>query len=142
MSPDLKQIAHDSIAAAESGAQTFPQIVGRLIAAGFEGYQVDLRAGTATYYLPSGEAVAVRAGSPPSADAPRFDADAVISAIREAQQDAPGYTYAGFCEKVARAGCVGYLVSFPGRRVVYLGRTGETHTEHFPSRGADTVTPT
>lgn len=133
MSPHLQQIARESIAAAESGAQNFPQIVGRLIAAGFEGYQVDLRAGTATYYLPSGEAITVPAGSPPLSDAPRFDQGAVVSAIREAQQDAPGYTYAGFCAKVAQAGCVGYLVSFPGRRVVYLGRTGETHTEHFPS---------
>jgi hypothetical protein len=26
----------------------------------------------------------------------------------------------------------GYLVSFPGRRVLYFGRTGETHAEHLP----------
>lgn len=38
----------------------------------------------------------------------------------------------GFCRKVAAAGCAGYVVSFPGRRAVYMGRTGETHVETFP----------
>lgn len=31
------------------------------------------------------------------------------------------------------AGCAGYLVSLPGRRVVYYGRTGETHVELIPA---------
>jgi uncharacterized protein YbcV (DUF1398 family) len=44
----------------------------------------------------------------------------------------PGYTYKGFCAKVAGAGCAGYMVSLLGRRVLYYGRTGETHTEYFP----------
>lgn len=134
MNAHLQQIASDCIAAAVSGEKTFPQIVAALQEAGFEGYWVDLRAGTSTYYLPSGEAVSVRAETPQAADAPRFDRDAVVQAIREAQQGAPGYTYTGFCDTVARAGCVGYLVSIPGRRVLYIGRTGETHTEHFPGR--------
>ena len=30
------------------------------------------------------------------------------------------------------AGCAGYLVSFPGRRVLYWGRTAHTHVEMFP----------
>ena len=54
------------------------------------------------------------------------------AAIREAQQLIPGYTYKGFCSKVAAAGCAGYIVSFSGRRALYLGRTGETHVEYFP----------
>jgi len=44
----------------------------------------------------------------------------------------PGYTYAGFSAKVMAAGCAGYIVSFSGRRAVYLGRTAEIHVEHFP----------
>jgi len=44
----------------------------------------------------------------------------------------PGYTYKGFRAKVAGAGCAGYLASFLGKRVLYYGRTGETHTEYFP----------
>ena len=42
------------------------------------------------------------------------------------------YSYRGFCEKAKEAGCAGYLVSFLGRRVVYFGRTAETHVEHSP----------
>ena len=30
------------------------------------------------------------------------------------------------------AGCAGYIVSFLGRRVLYIGRTAETHVELFP----------
>lgn len=60
----------------------------------------------------------------------------VKSAIREAQALVPGDTYIGFCDNVMRAGCAGYLVSFPGRCVLYFGRTGETHTEYFPGTQA------
>jgi hypothetical protein len=56
----------------------------------------------------------------------------VREAIHEAQTLAPGYTDKGFCAKVAEAGRAGYIVSFPGRRVLYYGRTAETHTGHFP----------
>ena len=41
-------------------------------------------------------------------------------------------SYAAFSEKAKTAGCAGYLVSVLGRRVVYYGRTAETHVEHFP----------
>ncbi len=44
----------------------------------------------------------------------------------------PGYTYKGFCRKVAAAGCAGYIVSFSGRRALDIGRTAETHVELFP----------
>ena len=56
------------------------------------------------------------------------------AAIREAQQQVPGYTYKGFCEKAVLAGCAGYVVSFSGRRALYVGRTAETHVEHFPNQ--------
>jgi uncharacterized protein YbcV (DUF1398 family) len=56
----------------------------------------------------------------------------VRESIREAQALVPGYTYKGFCAKVAGAGCAGYVVSLLGRRVMYYGRTCETHIEHFP----------
>ena len=34
----------------------FPEVVGALMGAGFEGYSVDYQRGIALYYLPSGEA--------------------------------------------------------------------------------------
>jgi hypothetical protein len=32
------------------------------------------------------------------------------------------------------AGCAGHLISFPGRRALYFGRTGETRVEHVRRR--------
>ena len=64
--------------------------------------------------------------------AERFDAAAIVAALREAQALVQGYTYKGFCAKVVEAGCAGYLVSLLGKRALYYGRTGETHTEYFP----------
>ena len=52
--------------------------------------------------------------------------------VRWAQANPADYSYVAFCEKVKAAGCAGYLVSFLGRRVVYFGRTAETHVEYFP----------
>lgn len=125
-------VALDCLAAAESGRMNFPEIVRTLIAADFEGYAIDFRRGAATYYGGDGTALDVPAHRPDVPIAPAFDASALRAAIREAQTSAPGYTYAGFRRKAAAAGCAGYLVSFPGRRVVYVGRTAETHVEHFP----------
>ena len=133
MSKDWKEIAQTCLEGAETGAMTFPQIVGTLINAGFDGYAVDLRGAGTTYYLKTGESVTLKMPLTSTPVAERFDAATVREAIREAQALVPGYTYKGFCAKVAAAGCAGYLVSFPGRRVVYFGRTGEIHVEHFPT---------
>ena len=132
MTTTQQAIAHACLDGAETGRMTFPQIVGTLIEAGFDGYAVDLRQATATYYLSDGEAIALPARKSPVTVAATFDAAIVREAIGEAQALIPGYTYAGFCDKVAGAGCAGYLVSFPGKRVLYYGRDGETHTEYFP----------
>jgi uncharacterized protein YbcV (DUF1398 family) len=119
---------------AERGAMTFPQIVEALIEVGFEGYAVDYRRATATYYLPDGGNIELAARPTSTPVAPKFDAALMQAAIREAQQQVPGYTYRGFCEKAVAAGCAGYVVSFSGRRVLYFGRTAETHVEAFPDR--------
>ena len=131
MTTNWKDTARRCLEGAESGAMSFPQIVGALIEAGFDGYAVDLRRATATYYRPDGQAVELEA-RPTTPVAERFDVVKVREAIGEAQALVPGYTYHGFCAKVSGAGCAGYLVSFPGKRVLYYGRTGETHTEYLP----------
>jgi uncharacterized protein YbcV (DUF1398 family) len=125
-------IAQQCLDGAENGTLTFPQIVGTLIAAGFDGYLVDLRLSQATYYLPGGEGLELPTHGSAVAVAAQFDTGAVQAAIREAQALVPGYTYGGFCDQVKLAGCAGYLVSFLGRRVLYFGRTAEIHVEHFP----------
>jgi hypothetical protein len=33
-----------------------------------------------------------------------FDVESVLAAIRDAQANVPGYTYRGFCDRIAAAG--------------------------------------
>jgi uncharacterized protein YbcV (DUF1398 family) len=132
MDPQLIETARVCLDGAERDSMTFPQIVGALMGAGFESYAVDLRRGCATYYLPDGDSVVLDTHRDDVPVAPEFDAAAVRAAIREAQLLVPGYSYRGFCRKVMAAGCAGYVVSFSGRRALYMGRTAETHVEHFP----------
>jgi uncharacterized protein YbcV (DUF1398 family) len=132
MNDHLKSLAQKSLAAAYDGTMTFPEIIGTLIQNGFESYHVDYVRGTATYYLTDGgnvELVTPRHAAPVAKE---FKATVIQAAIKEAQQQVVGYTYAGFCKKVMAAGCAGYIVSFPGKRAVYFGRTAETHVELFP----------
>lgn len=132
MNEQLTSVAQTCIDAAYQGTMDFPTIVRTLIDAGFEGYDVDYRRGTSTYFHASGESVQLATPKLAGAVAAEFKASVVEQAVREAQSKAPGYTYAGFCAKVKAAGCAGYMVSFLGKRVVYFGRTAETHVEHFP----------
>lgn len=133
MDADRIFIAQTCLQAAHSGSLSFPQIVGRLSAAGFEGYTVDYRRNTQAFYLPDGPSHVLDLPDPGGPVAPGFDADRVAQAVRWAQANPADYTYAGFGQAVRAAGCAGYMVSFPGRRVVYFGRTAETHVEHFPA---------
>lgn len=132
MTERQEAIAHACLEGAETGSLKFPQIVAQLAEAGFERYAVDFCRGTHTYYLSDGDSVSFETAVRRSAIGERFDVPAMRQAIGEAQQDVPGYSYAGFCQKAMDAGCVGYVVSFPGKRAIYSGRTGDTHVEHFP----------
>ncbi|MFO1056008.1 MAG: DUF1398 domain-containing protein [Dongiaceae bacterium] len=132
MDAQQSRIARDCHEAGRRGGLAFPEAVARLAAAGFEGYAVDFRRNTTTYYAPQGDSVVLDDPGAGGAVAAAFDQPAIAAAVREAQANRPGYSYQGFCAKVKGAGCAGYLVSFPGRRVVYFGRTAETHVEHFP----------
>jgi uncharacterized protein YbcV (DUF1398 family) len=132
MREDKIAIARACIEDSEKGTATFPQLLGRLMTEGFEGYAVDFRRGNAVYYLHDGDSVELPTNRTDRTVASSFDASAIQAAIREAQQLVPGYTYDGFCRKVMAAGCAGYIVSLSGRRALYIGRTAETHVEHFP----------
>jgi len=132
MDDEKKQVARRCLAGSEDGTMTFPQIVATLGAAGFESYAVDFRRATAIYYRPDGDSIELQAHKVDAPVTAQLDGAAMQAAIREAQQLVPGYTYPGFCRKAVAAGCAGYIVSFSGRRAVYLGRTAETHVEHFP----------
>jgi uncharacterized protein YbcV (DUF1398 family) len=132
MTTNWEDLARATLEGSESGTMTFPENLRILMEAGFDGYAVDFRRSTRIYYMPRGETIELHAAPTPTPVGESFDAALVREAIREAQTLAPGYTYMGFCAKVAQAGCAGYVVSLLGRRVLYYGRTCETHTEYFP----------
>jgi uncharacterized protein YbcV (DUF1398 family) len=132
MNEQLAATAQRCLDAAYAGTMDFPSIVRVLIEAEFEGYDVDYRRGTSTYFLANGESVQLCLPKSDTKVAAEFRARDVERAVREAQNKVPGYTYAGFCAKAKAAGCAGYMVSFLGKRVIYFGRTAETHVEHFP----------
>lgn len=130
MNMHVKNVVEDCSKGSENDSLTFPQVLGKLAEAGVEGYYADLRRAAKTYYLPSGESIDVPAHRLDVPVAVAFDAVRVESAVRQSQRNE--HTYSEFCRKIADAGCAGYIVSLPGRRAVYFGRTGETHVEHFP----------
>lgn len=112
----------------------FPEIVRRLSEAGVERYHVDLSRGETTYYLPCGESHAFPTDGPEEQIAEEFDAGAVEAAVRAAQRGE--VFYPEFLRRIRAAGCVGYFTQIAGRRVQYIGRTGEMHTEPFPASKA------
>lgn len=111
---------------------SFPESVRILMDAGFEGYLVDYRRNTRTYYLPDGQSLAMENPHEAGKVGLEFDQAGIAAAVKWAQLAPSDYSYAEFNRRVEGFGGAGYLVSFPGRRVVYFGRTGETHVEHFP----------
>jgi len=130
MNEDLIAIIEESSAGSEAGRLKFPDVVRMLGEAGVERYHADLRRAEKRYYMPDGRSHAVRGATVEGPFAADFIVESVVAAIRAAQMDS--IDYPEFCRRAAAAGCVFYLVSLPGRRVVYFGRTGESHVEHFP----------
>lgn len=125
-------VAKACLNAAHDGSLSFPEIIGKLVSAGFEGYAVDYRRSTQIHYLPDGDNVELAMPYSAGPVAAVFASAGVEALVRWAQANGPDYSYPAFCEKVKAVGCAGYLVSFLGRRVVYYGRTAETHVELFP----------
>lgn len=132
MNAEQIAIAETCLRAAHDGGLSFPEIAGRLIAAGFEGYTVDYRSDKQFFYLPDGDSLMLDMSRASDVVAEAFDSTEVERLVRWAQANPADYSYTAFSQKAKAAGCAGYLVSFLGQRVVYFGRTAETHVEHFP----------
>ncbi|HET8936344.1 MAG TPA: hypothetical protein VFN67_23030 [Polyangiales bacterium] len=132
MEPQMIDVARACHKASYESAMPFPEIVGTLIGAGFESYAVDYRRQTTTYFLPDGTSAVL--DNPPSTTkvASTFDQAGIAEQVKWAQANPPDYSYSAFCRNVKALGCAGYIVSFLGRRVLYFGRSAETHVEHFP----------
>ncbi len=134
MNATLRQAVRECSALSDQGTENFAQILGRLIAAGVERYHADLTRAEKIYYWPDGTSEQV-ANAPVTGEAAAdFSAAGVEVAVRAAQ--AGTIKYEEFCERAVRAGCVGYHVHIVGKRVVYYGRSGDSHVEWFPGARA------
>jgi len=130
MDPHVKDVMVECTRISDEERVTFGEVVMKLIKAGVERYHADLVRGDKTYYLPNGESEVVTGKPVGIAPAQEFSAEGVEAAVRAIQ--AGKIQYMTFCRRAAEAGCVGYIVSMAGRRVVYYGRTGDNHVEWFP----------
>ena len=130
MNEDVKAVIEECTHGSDEERLSFPEVVQKLVGAGVERYHADLVRGEKTYYLPSGDSIVLEAkalhGSPASA----FSAAQTEAAVRAVQARQIGYNE--FCERVLAAGCTSYIVSLVGRRVVYFGRSAESHVELMP----------
>jgi uncharacterized protein YbcV (DUF1398 family) len=125
------EVMQECTEASDQERISFPEVVTKLMQAGVERYHADLLRAEKIYYLPSGESYRVPAVPMQATPAPAFAADGVAAAVRAIQQQK--IQYREFCERIAQAGCVGYIVSMAGRRAVYYGRTGDSYVEPFPA---------
>ena len=131
MTPAQENVAESCLRGAENDTMTFPRSSRPLFKRALKAtLSITVDAAQSTIF-PMAKASNTPHTSRPGCE--RFDAGAIQAAIRDAQQLVPDYTYKGFCQKVTKAGCAGYVVSFAGRRAVYMGRTADIHVEHFPS---------
>ncbi len=131
MNAHVKAAVEECTRASDEERMTFPEVVAKLNAAGVERYRADLLRAEKTYYLPDGASHVVPAARLGAAAARDFSPDGVRDAVRAIQ--ARRISYKAFCERIAAAGCVDYVVSLAGRRAVYFGRTGESYVEPFPA---------
>jgi uncharacterized protein YbcV (DUF1398 family) len=120
----------ETLEASESGKSTFPQVVGKLAAAGVESYFADLVRGEETFYMPSGETHVEKMSLPLGKIAGEFSESEIVSAIRAAQSDK--IRYPEFVKRARAAGVAAYWAFLTGKKMVYLGRNGEFHVEEFP----------
>jgi uncharacterized protein YbcV (DUF1398 family) len=130
MDDHVKDIVREITGALDEERTSFPDIVEALMQAGVERYHADLLRAEKTYYLPSGESHRLEAAPIAAVPPAAFTAEGVAAAVRAIQQQQ--IKYREFCERIARAGCVGYFVSLAGRRAVYYGRSGDSYIEPFP----------
>jgi uncharacterized protein YbcV (DUF1398 family) len=91
-------------------------------AIGVERFHVDLVRDETTVYHGDYTAV-LPTYAPPKRPARRFSAADIGLALNGAE--ARAYTFPTFCVLALEAGCVGFIVSIVGQRVLYYGEAGE-----------------
>ncbi|MEO8353384.1 MAG: DUF1398 family protein [Chthoniobacteraceae bacterium] len=125
------RIITETAQATLAGSMAFPEVVGRLLETGVEYYHVDYVARRKTFYNAEGDTVVtpIDYEDLPGV-ATDFDATALRANIRDSQDHRQSYR--DFTRRAMEAGVLGYFAFLRGRRVLYLGRQGDQHTEWFP----------
>ena len=136
MNAEQTLVIQECAQGALTGELAFPEIVGRLAKIGVERYHADYSRQEITYYLADGDSLVVATPHPSHETATEFSASVVEAAVRQSQRNE--HSYLDFIRKTMAAGCVGYFVQITGRRVIYFGRMGESHVEHFPTAPVNT----
>lgn len=135
MNQEIIAVLHEVARRSHEGTIPFPEVVGKLTRAGVEQYFADLRRGSRTFYMPSGDSHVEESGSPTAAIGEQFAAADIVSALRTIQRGE--IDYQEFVRRIMVAGCTGYFVYIAGRQAHYLGRRGESYVEMFPTPKAD-----
>jgi uncharacterized protein YbcV (DUF1398 family) len=130
MNQDTIAAMHECASRSHQGSISFPEVVGKLAAAGVEWYHSDLSRAEHTYYLPDGESHVEPMYDLPRTVADEFSDAGVDAAVRSIQRGE--INYQEFVRRILSAGCNGYFVLITGRKAVYFGRKGEEHVELFP----------
>ena len=111
------------------GRLVFQEMLSKLDELGVERYQADLVRSETTLFVANGSLVL--AGSlVRTAPARTLSPVGVEVAARALYRRRIGYDE--FRERIATAGCVGYMVSIAGLRSAYFGRLGESYVEMLP----------
>lgn len=115
-----------------AGTIPFPEVVSQLLNAGVEYYHVDYIGMKKTFYGHDGAAIVFPInyeGLPPvAAD---FDIAGLRADILDSQRK--NQPYRDFTRRAMEAGVQCYFAFLRGKRVTYIGRQGNQHTEWFPN---------
>lgn len=123
----LDRLAHR----AHAGELHFGLFIGQLIELGVESYRVDHRLASMDFFLRSDLAHPVVFPPVVGPIGSTLHRAALKAAIGGAQRGE--LRYPQFVDHIVAAGVVGYYVWIRGAHVVYFGRSGEQHVEHFPT---------
>jgi uncharacterized protein YbcV (DUF1398 family) len=121
---------HEVLTESQAGKLIFPEVVRRLLEVGVESYFCDLATGAEPFYMVDGKTHSEKMTLPITPIAPDFSSSELITAIRGAQTDT--VRYPEFVKRSTAAGVIAYWAFLTGKKVIYFGRKGETHTEEFP----------
>jgi len=124
------EVMRNTLEKSEAGQQTFPEVIRALSSIGVESYHADFVRREDTFYMANGETHVEKMQVPDVAIAEEFAEELLVATIRAVQADQ--IRYPAFVPRAMAAGTTGYWVYLTGKKVVYLGRKGESHVEHFP----------